>query len=118
MKTKLNWRLSELPNASEVADLVEQEVITKEEARSILFKTEDERNKDEEVKALREQIKFMEKVVDALTRNKHTTITYTPTYPTLTRWSSGTGSTFINCATTGSNGIATSYSVNTAKLLS
>lgn len=117
MKKKLNWRLSELPNASEVADLVEQEVITKDEARDVLFKTEDERNKDEEVKALREQVKFMEKVVDALTRNKHTTITYTPSYPSYWRWTPGTGTVFTNSATTGTGNIATSYSVNTSKLL-
>lgn len=117
MTKKLNWRLSELPNASEVADLVEQEVITKEEARDILFKTDEQHNKDEEVKSLKEQVKFMEKVVDALTRNKHTTITYTPSYPKYWSWTGGTSTLFSNSATIGSNGIATSYSVNTGKLL-
>ena len=82
--TKLNWRLKELPTADEIASLVEQEVISKVEAREMLFKDKDETKSDEKVKALKEQIQFLEGVVDRLTKNNNAwTWTYTPAYPTV-----------------------------------
>lgn len=82
--TKLNWRLKDLPTADEIASLVEQEVITKEEAREMLFKDKDELKVDEKVKSLKEQIEFLEGVVDRLTKNRSSwTWTYTPSYPTI-----------------------------------
>lgn len=64
----LSWRLSELPTAGEVAELVDAEVITKEEAREILFKKES--SKDEKVKALEEQVEFLKGLVEQLAKNR------------------------------------------------
>lgn len=41
MTNKLKWRLSRLPEAQEVAQLVKDKIITIEEARQILFSEED-----------------------------------------------------------------------------
>lgn len=117
MTKKMVWRLKDLPTGDEVAALVEQGVLSKDEAREILLRDEEEENKDEKVKALKEQIEFLQKVVDALTRRQYTTITYTPTYP-VTYWSgwSGTlGSGVVTCyaSSTGSS----IMSLNTGNLL-
>lgn len=79
------WRLPELPTASEVADLVDSGIITKEEAREILFKTGQDNKK--EVEALTEEIMFLRKLVDTLANKNsgysavwHYYDTYTPTY--------------------------------------
>lgn len=60
----IKWRLSELPTAGEVAELVDSEVITVEEAREILFS--DTSSNDEKVKALEEQIEFLQGLVKTL----------------------------------------------------
>lgn len=120
--TKLNWRLKELPTADEIASLVEQEVITKDEAREMLFKDKEEASSDKEIKSLREQIEFLERIVDSLSKNRGGIVTYTPTYPTYWKWQPNT----VLCSSLGTlqstssgrvSGSAT-YSLNTAKLLS
>lgn len=75
-KRTLNWALSELPTAGEVAELVDSEVITKEEAREILF-NESAAN-DIKVKALEEQVEFLQGLVETLAKNR--TTTFFPTY--------------------------------------
>lgn len=109
-KKQLKWRLSELPTGSEVAELVEQEIITKDEAREILFNEQGVDDDADKVKALEEQVKFLQKVVDALSQRKHTTITYTTPYT----WYGGGIGTYYTASSTGTG---TTYSVNTAQLL-
>ena len=77
----LNWRLSELPTAGEVAELVDSEVITVEEAREILFSEKSSSN--EKVKALEEQVEFLQGLVTQLA-NRNTTVTTTPWHYTRT----------------------------------
>lgn len=83
-KTKLSWRLQELPTAGEVAELVDSGVINKDEARDILFK--DKTDKDsEEKEALKEQIEFLKGVIETLSKNRlnnWTVVPYTYTIKT------------------------------------
>lgn len=65
MTTKLKWRLGKLPTSNEVIDLLTQKLITKEEAREILFNEIDESKRDEE--SLKEEIKFLKELVSKLT---------------------------------------------------
>lgn len=46
-KKKLVWRLSEKPSGDVINRLVQTEIITKEEAKDILFTEEDEPSKTE-----------------------------------------------------------------------
>lgn len=90
-KRELRWRFKDLPTAGEVADLVEQEVITREEARDLLFNAKKTHDIAEENNALREQIKFLQDTIDKLINKLATgriyefVNTYTPRYPT-TYW--------------------------------
>lgn len=124
----LNWRLSELPTAGEVAELVDSEVITIEEAREILFS--EASSSDEKVRALEEQLEYLRGLVETLSKNRSTTTyvpwTYTRTINTPSIYWADTNkilaSSFgsISTATTsGSNGITMSVSDNTSgKILS
>lgn len=109
-KTKLNWRLKDLPTGDEIATLVQQEVITKDEARELLFKDQEERDTDTEIKALKEQIKFLEQVVHNLSRGR-TTTTFIPALQPYW-YSTGTlvGKTYTT-STSGSLGAVT-YNAN------
>jgi len=70
MKTEdknLVWKLKDLPDATEIADLVAQKVITPEEGRKILFSEKtDEEIESEKVAALEEQVKFLRNLVEKL----------------------------------------------------
>lgn len=83
-KTKLNWRLQDLPTAGEVAELVNSEVITKDEAREILFSEKDKTQIDnEQIKAYKEQIEFLQGLVTKLSANNmNRFIGYTYTFTT------------------------------------
>lgn len=66
-ETNLVWKLKDLPDATEIADLVAQKVITPEEGRKILFSEKtNEELENEKIAALEEQIKFLRGVVDKL----------------------------------------------------
>lgn len=115
-KKDLIWRLKELPDAVDVAELVDKKVITPEEARELLFNT-DKNNSKEESEALKEQVKFLQDTIDKLieklnSSEKHWyfTNTYTPRYPTQ-YWlsTSSTGSLSL-----GSGG-AVSYTASSVK---
>lgn len=115
MKTELQWRLGKLPTVEQVKQLVDDKLITKEEARDILFNevTPEKIDVDTETKALKEQIKFMEKVIDNLSKNKHSVITYNPHYPTR-YWLNGGGAFYSGLTTAGSGtGVVTYTSSNT-----
>lgn len=84
--TKLNWRLKELPDAVDVAELVDKKVITPEEARELLFN--DSKDDSTKIKELEEEIKFLRELCDKLAAksNGWTTIVkeyhdYRPHYP-------------------------------------
>ena len=90
-KTKLVWKLKDLPTGDELASLVEQKVITPEEAREIILS--EEKVDSNALKAKEEEIKFLRDLVDTLARrhNGWTTIYHeyerlTPRYPV---WYSG-----------------------------
>lgn len=78
--SELKWRLSALPSGAEVAQLVEQKVITTDEAREILF-TEQSKvqlEEPEKMKSLQEEVKFLRNLVDVLasTRSGGYTVVY------------------------------------------
>lgn len=64
MTTKIKWRLGKLPDPLEVADLVRQGILTKDEAREILFTQETQEDRDKE--SLQEEIKFLRQLVEKL----------------------------------------------------
>jgi hypothetical protein len=72
MKKNLTWKLKEMPTGGELADLVETGVISKEEAREIMFGSAE--NDKEKVKALEEQLEFLRDLVKELSKNRTTTI--------------------------------------------
>ena len=85
-KTSLNWRLKELPDAVDVAELVDKKVITPEEARQLLFNENGEDTN--KVKALEEEVKFLRNLCDSLAAKSngwntivHEYRDYRPTYP-------------------------------------
>jgi hypothetical protein len=63
--TKLNWRLKTLPSVEELRDLVKDGVVTKEEAREILFSVEPVEEVDKR-KALEEEVLFLRSLVEKL----------------------------------------------------
>lgn len=73
MTKKLTWRLSKLPTVEELLQLVKDKVITQKEANEILLKEKDE-EEVADVNALREEIKFLKKLVENLSKNNNTTI--------------------------------------------
>lgn len=83
-KNELVWRLKERPTVSEVTELFTQKLIDEEEARSLLFNDSKSRDMDEENKALKEQIEFLQKTVDKLVSNRGwDKFTYTTVNPTV-----------------------------------
>jgi polyhydroxyalkanoate synthesis regulator phasin len=68
-KQELKWRLKDLPDATGIAELVKQGVVTKEEARELLFNKVDQTDGDK-VQALEKQIAFLEEMVRELAKNR------------------------------------------------
>jgi hypothetical protein len=68
MKNKLVWRLSKLPEPSELAKLVELKIITQEEAKSIILKEETDDDRDR--KSLESEIKFLREMVEKLSQER------------------------------------------------
>ena len=69
-KKTLKWRLTKLPTAEELLQLVEAKIITAEEAKDVLFS--EESKEDIDAKALQEEIKFLRNLVDTLSaQNRH-----------------------------------------------
>lgn len=75
----LKWRLSKAPTLEDVQSMLKDDIIDKEEARQMLFSTAEQTSEREE--ALKEQIKFLEKVIEKLTEPKlSVTTTWPPSY--------------------------------------
>lgn len=72
MTKKLTWRLAKLPTPDELSELIKTAIITKEEARNILFNEQEDRDKT----SLQEEIKFLRELVVKLSQstNQITTI--------------------------------------------
>ncbi len=114
--TKLTWRLSKLPTVEELQNLVKDKIITQEEAREILFTSEEDRSK----KDLETEIEFLRKIIDKLSDNKFTKIVEVirdvkpiyiqqPWYQPYYTWCSTTaGNTaYVNGSLTATSGTAT-----------
>lgn len=78
MTTKLKWRLGKLPSPEEVTLLLSQSVLTKDEAREILFSLETDEDRDKQ--SLQEEIKFLRELVERLSKNKPERIVETIRY--------------------------------------
>jgi hypothetical protein len=102
MKNKLVWRLGKLPSPEEVRELVKDKIITQEEAREVLFKTEteDEEKEKPKVEDLKSEIKFLRELVEKLSSGSRSTLieyiyqrpwTY-PWYQPYVTWCSSVGS--------------------------
>ena len=103
MMTKLVWRLGKLPSPDEVRELVKDKIITQEEAREILFKQENEEDRDK--KSLEEEIKFLRTLVEKLSSGGNIRIIETirtiekpcinyPWYQPYYYWSNGGGTMY------------------------
>lgn len=76
-KKDLVWRLKERPTVHEITELVRDEVISKEEARDILFNENTTKSDSDKIKALEKQIEFLEDLVKDLSRSHHQVISTT-----------------------------------------
>ena len=81
MKNELKWRLGKLPTPDEVTRLVNDKIITKEEARDILFKTDEIL----EVDSLKDEIKFLKDIIEKLSSSNYNNLSryiieYKPIY--------------------------------------
>ena len=64
MTKSLKWRLSKLPTSEEVTKLVNDKIITKEEAREILFNEVEE--EEQTLEDAKKEIKFLKELVEKL----------------------------------------------------
>ena len=68
MTKTLKWRLEKLPTVSDLSTLLEQKIITEEEAKQILFTQSELGQRDE--KSLKEEIRFLKKLVENLSESR------------------------------------------------
>ena len=116
MTKKLIWRLNERPTPTALIELMNNGLLTKDEAKEILFSSE---NKDErDAKSLKSEIKFLRELVESLSKGSNTRIieiikevekpyrTY-PWYSPYGEWYCSSGSTTeglnLDCTTGTSN---------------
>lgn len=71
-KTKIKWRLGRLPEPNEVAQLVTEGILSKDEAREILISHETDEDRDNT--SLKGEIKFLRELVQKLSNNRRTEI--------------------------------------------
>jgi hypothetical protein len=65
---KLKWRLSKLPSVEELRELVKDKILTRDEAKEILFSSTSEEDREKE--SFKEEIKFLRELVDILTKDR------------------------------------------------
>ena len=63
------WRLREQPSSESLRQLVKDNILTKDEAREILFSIETEDNRDK--KSLESEVKFLRELVEKLSNSKN-----------------------------------------------
>ena len=71
-KTKLIWRLQEKPTVESLQILIKTDILTKDEAREILFNLQTEEDRDK--KSLESEIKFLRVLVENLSKNNNSRI--------------------------------------------
>lgn len=64
MTKKIIWRLKEQPTSEMLRELVKDNILTKEEAREILFNLEEQTDRD--VESLKSEVKFLRELVEKL----------------------------------------------------
>lgn len=109
MTKQLKWRLGKLPTPDDVLKLVNDKLITKEEAREILFNKET--TEERSIKDLESEIKFLKEVIEKMgSRTQIIEVTKQvlpiyieqPWYKPYYYWSSGTSSNNIQLCGTAS----------------
>lgn len=70
--TKIVWRLKEQPSSESLRELVKDGLLTKDEAREILFTAESKQDRD--VESLKEEIKFLRDIIATLGKPTPATI--------------------------------------------
>jgi KaiC/GvpD/RAD55 family RecA-like ATPase len=74
-KTNLIWRLGKLPTVEELQKLIIDKIITKEEAREILFKSEEiDTEEKRDKKSLESEIKFLRELIETLSKHNNNVI--------------------------------------------
>jgi hypothetical protein len=68
MTKKIVWRLKEQPTSENLRELVKDKILTNDEAREILFSSQEETERDK--KSLEDEIKFLRELVEKLSQNK------------------------------------------------
>ena len=68
-KKELVWRLATKPTAHEVTELLSNGIISKEEAKEILFNQKENDSRD--IKSLESEIKFLRDLVEKLSKNNN-----------------------------------------------
>jgi len=111
MMKKLIWRLKEQPTSESLRELVKDNLLTKEEARTILFNLLEENDRDKE--SLQSEIKFLRDLVEKLasksqiiTTIREVEIPY-KNYPWYSPYI-----TWVNCGSTGTFTAGTSLGVS------
>lgn len=77
MTKKIIWRLADKPTVASLESAVTARLLTKEEAREILFSHEDIEEKKPSVKGLETEIEFLRKLVEQLSHGSATRIVET-----------------------------------------
>lgn len=67
----LKWRLSSKPTREDVIIMLDKQIITKEEARQMLFSEE---STNEKIQALEEQVTFLKSVIEKLPNQAPATV--------------------------------------------
>lgn len=112
MTTKIIWRLANRPTPEEIVELLTAGILTKDEAREILFNLETDEDRDK--KSLQTEIEFLRKLVEKLSTNKQVIIEtirevqkpyyQQPWYQPYTTWCSNTADTQTNAIYTSTSG--------------
>ena len=68
MTKKIIWRLKEQPTSEMLRELVKDQILTKDEAREILFNLQEESERDNE--SLKQEIKFLRELVEKLSERQ------------------------------------------------
>ena len=72
MTKKMIWRLKEQPSTESLRELVKDGLLTKDEAREILFSSREEDERD--VESLQSEIKFLRDLVEKLSKSQTKTV--------------------------------------------
>ena len=120
MTKKIIWRLKEQPSSESLRELVKDGILTKEEAREILFSQQEDTERDSE--SLKAEIKFLRELVEKLSNRsqiiREVEIVKVPYYHSswyqpYQVWCGGTSATYTT-GTTGMMNLVTSVGSSSA----